>query len=146
MRFDVVTRLLGWMLIASALTIAALLVSIAYLFFGAEFWRNELALMLAGILFAFAALPQLASGLLALRYADIIRLYRLDAAGSANVAARAHAGIRAGLGFCGFWLTGIVGLTGLGLPKSIGTLAIAGVMVMALAIAGPQRMARWSRG
>lgn len=146
MRFDVATRILGWMLIVSSMAITVILISLAVLIFGNDFWRNELAMMLAGILFAFAALPQLASGLLALRFADLIRLYRLDPDPMQDGGQTFHSGIRLALGFCGFWLVGILGLTGMGLPKSIGTLAIAGVMVLGLSLAGPQRMARWSRG
>jgi hypothetical protein len=50
------------------------------------------------------------------------------------------------LAFCGVWLAGIVGLIGMGLPKSISTLAIAGLMIFLMAVAGPRRMAQWSRG
>lgn len=145
MRFDVATRILAWMLIASSVAITLILISLAVLIFGNDFWRNELAMMLAAILFTFAALPQMASGLLALRYADLIRLYRLDPDPLLDGGRSLHSGIRLGLGFCGLWLVGILGLMGVGLPKSVGTLAIAGLMVLGLAIAGPQRMARWSR-
>lgn len=145
MRFDVVTKILGWMLLASSAAITLILVVLASVIFGWEFWSNELAMMLVGIFFAFAALPQFVGGLVSLRYADIIRLYRVGGAEVVHGPPASHGAIRLGLAFCGVWLTGIIGLLGVGLPKSVSTLAIAGLMIFVIAVAGPQRMAKWSR-
>jgi hypothetical protein len=146
MRFDIVTKMLGWMLLASSAAMTFILILLAAMIFGREFWTNELAIMLVGIFFAFAALPQFVSGLVSLRYADIIRLYRTGDAALGQDVPTSHGAIRLGLAFCGVWLAGIVGLIGMGLPKSISTLAIAGVMIFLMAVAGPRRMAQWSRG
>ena len=145
MRLEVMTKILGWMLVASGVFILAVLITLGTVFFGADIWRNELGLILLALLFFFAALPQIISGLLTLHYAGLIKVHADTIASLGPDQTAAHRGIRFAMAFCGVWLTGIIGLTGLGLPRSVGTLAIAGLMVLGLAIAGPARIAQWTR-
>ena len=141
-RFDVMTRILGWLLVGCGVFVAILVLILAVVMFGWDFWRDSDKAAVPGVLLALAAAPQIVCGGLCLRYAALISSYRH---GGNGLAPGPHRLTRMAMMVCGMWLTGIIALMGLGLPRSIGTLAIAGVMVAGLGIAGPRRMALWSR-